>query len=405
MNAPLSFPRTIGLRLSLALVLAGLTGAGPFCPKAQAEAEYRRDVVQAAQAAQEALSGKKPADALRKLSAVRALTDLNPDERLLTDRLAAVAALDAQQPEAAIGALEAVLGNPKLSPADRPALIDAMVKAASKVEDSVRTEKWARACADAGCPVQRMRPYLLQALSQQKKHGDVIREMKPVLSDPVQAKAVTEFEWRVLGFSQQALKDNAGYVQTLTQLLAIAPSKDYWSDLLTRLPGQPGFNPRLELDVYRLMADTDCLEEAAEYLDMARLSVKAGLPAEAVGTVERARARGLAKDAATDALLKQAKQRAAEDEQSLPQMLKAARDADSWSQLALVHFAGGRWAEAQQAWASAFAAGTPKHADEARLHQGIAQLRAGQAQAARETLAKVGGDAAQLARLWQLRLK
>ena len=72
------------------------------------------------------------------------------DGLLLTDRLAAVAALDAQQPEAAIGALEAVLGNPKLPPADRPALIDAMVKAASKVEDSVRTEKWARACADAG---------------------------------------------------------------------------------------------------------------------------------------------------------------------------------------------------------------------------------------------------------------
>ena len=371
---------------------------------AHAQTEYRREVITAAQGAQEALAAKKPADALAKLSAVRAQADLNPDERLLTDRLAVVAALDAQQAQVAIGALEAVLANPKLAATDRPSLIDALVKASSQVEDHARSERWARACIDAGCPTARMRPYLLQALSLQKKHGDVLREMKPLLADPALAKGVTEFEWRVLGFSQIALKDNAGYVQTLTQLLATAPSKAYWSDLLTRITTLPGFNPRLELDVYRLMLDTDNIEDAAEYLDMARLSMKAGLPAEAASVIERARSRGLAKDAATDTLLKQARQRAAEDEQSLAAMHKAAKDADGWAQLALVHFASGRWADAQQAWANAFALGTPKHADEARLHQGIALARSGQNAMAREALGKVGGDASQIARLWLLRL-
>lgn len=390
------------LRRLAGLIVASLTLWVPIAVHAQAE--YRRDVITAAQGAQEALAAKRPADALAKLSAVRAQTDLNPDERLLADRLAVVAALDAQQPLVAIGALEAVLANPKLAATDRPSLIDALVKASSRVEDHARTERWARACIDAGCPASRMRPHLLQALSQQKKHGEVLREMKPLLTDPAHAKGVTEFEWRVLGFSQVALKDNAGYVQTLIQLLGTSPTKDYWSDLLTRVTTLPGFNARLELDVYRLMLETDNLEEANEYVDMARLAMKAGLPAEAVTVIDRARSRGLAKDAATDALLKQAWQRAAEDEQSLGSMQKTAKDADSWAQLALVHFANGRWADAQQAWASAFALGTPKHADEARLHQGIALVRSGQTAAAREVLGKVGGDASQIARLWLLRL-
>lgn len=384
------------------LPLLGLLVLG--LPAAAAEPSYRREVLQAVQAAQEQLGAKRPAEALQQLAAVRTREDLNPDERLLTERLAGVAALQAQQPREALSALERVIAMPQLPVADRPAILDALSSASARAQDAPRTERWARACLDAGCPPERLRPLLLQALAVQGKHAELLQAFRAELAEPARLRALAEPELRMIGASQAALKDHAGYIQTLQALLARAPSRAYWGDLLLRLPGQPGFNPRLELDVYRLMLDTDTLEELPEYLDMARLALKAGLPAEAVSVLERARAKGLALDAPAAALLKQASQRSREDEQALPELQKAARDADGWAQLALLHFAAGRWSEAQAAWTRAFAAGTPRHAEEARLHQGIALLRSGQAAAARELLGKVGGDPATLARLWLLRL-
>lgn len=385
---------------TVATTLIGLT----LALSAQAQSPYRKDVVQAAQSAQEALKGNRAAEALTTLEPARKLTDLNDDERLLLDRLAAVASLQSQNPKVAIDALEALLRNPKLPVAERPTYLDSLVSAAIKASDYPRVERAARECLAAGCPTDRLRLTLLQSLNLQGRHADVVREVQPLLADPQKAATLNEAQLRVLGASQLALKDGAGYVATLVALLERHPTPDYWGDLLLRLPSQPGFNPRLELDVFRLLMATGNLQEAPEFLEMANLATKAGLPLETAYVLTQAQARGLAKDAATDRLLQQARKKAAEDEQALPQMAKAAKDAAAWSGVGLVRFSARQWEGAAEAFAKAFEAGTPRHPDESRLHQGIALAMAGKKEAARDTLAQVGGDAKLLARLWTLRL-
>ena len=94
-----------------------------------------------------------------------------------------------------------------------------------------------------------------------------------------------------------------------------------------RLAQQPNLNPRLELDLYRLLEQTDNLEEAVEYSDMAQQALKAGLPSEALRVLAKgfdAGVLGQGSDGAAHAKLRtEAKKKAQEDELTFAQLEKS----------------------------------------------------------------------------------
>jgi tetratricopeptide (TPR) repeat protein len=210
-----------------------------------------------------------------------------------------------------------------------------------------------------------------------------------------------------MAFSQRQLKDDAAYNSTLKTLLQNYPSKAYWSETIARLGRQANFNGRFDLDLYRLLEITGNVEDTVEYVDMANLALKAGLPAEAARVVELAYAAGTmgkGSDAANHQKLRlQIQQRLNEDEKALPALEKSAKDANILASLADVYASKQKWSQSNEFYNKALAMGGLRREAETRLHAGLVLSKMGQKAEAVKMWDSVQGDATavDLAQLWK----
>jgi hypothetical protein len=196
-------------------------------------------------------------------------------------------------------------------------------------------------------------------------------------------------------------------VAALERLVAYYPRKEYWADLLRRIESKPGFSNRLTLDVLRLRLATKTIESGADYSEMAQLALQQGQAAEARKILDEGFAVGaLGKGAEAERqrrLLALATQRA----ESAPRDLATAEaegsaDGNALVRIGLAYTGLGQYDKGIALIQQGIAKGGLKHADDARLHLGLAYLRAGNKAKANEAFRSVKGNdgAADLARLW-----
>jgi tetratricopeptide (TPR) repeat protein len=368
-----------------------------------AQVNMRPEVAKPLQAAQEAIQAKQPDVALQKIQEARSTLHLTEPEKMFLERLSVVAAMNAQRFDVASGSLEYLLQSQQLSTIDRLTLTETMVSVSQRNKEHAKVVQWARRYAEEGGKNQRVHMMKVQALALQGLHKDVLQEMNEAYK--VSGYQAEEAELRIYAFSQKQLKDDAGYANTLTQLVTRFPSKDYWSDLLNSMGRVPGINARTQLDVSRLMDAAGTMEEAEDYLDTAQFAIKAGLPYEALRVIDQGQAAGLYKgaSAANAAKLKQqAQQRAAEDDKALKSLTLASDNGPVLVQLGDVLLSKGQWVEAAEVYQKALSKGGLKREADARLHCGIALLKAKQPDAAKLMLKSVTSDssAVQMASLW-----
>jgi tetratricopeptide (TPR) repeat protein len=368
-----------------------------------AQVNMRPEVAKPLQAAQEAIQAKQPDVALQKIQEARSTPQLTEPEKMFLERLSVVAAMNAQKFDVASTSLDYLLQSQQLSATDRLTLTETMVSVSQRNKDHAKVVQWARRYAQDGGKNQRVHMMKVQALALQGLHKDVVQEM----ADAYKATGYQpeEAELRIYAFSQKQLKDDAGYISTLTQLVTRFPTKDYWSDLLSIMGRAPGINARTQLDVSRLMDAAGTMEEAEDYLDTAQFAIKAGLPYEALRVLDQGQVAGLYKGAtAANAtkLKQQAQQRAAEDDKALKSLTLASDNAPMLVQLGDVLLSKGQWAEAAEAYQKALGKGGLKREADARLHCGIALVKTKQFDAAKAMLQSVAGDASsmQVANLW-----
>jgi tetratricopeptide (TPR) repeat protein len=370
-------------------------------------------VAKSLQAAQDALKAGQADNALTLSQQTLALPGITAVEKPIIQRTLAVAALQAKNFPLAVSTLESLI---KDMPADTPAaqkrpLIESLLNASQQAQDFPRLVEWARTYLKMEGSNPSVRPVLIQTLSVLKRHEEVIQEVNEKMRLDAAAKVKTpESELRMMAVSQRQLKDDAGYNSTLKLLLQNYPSKAYWGEMIPRLARQANFNARFDLDLYRLLELTGNLEDAIEYIDMANLALKAGLPAEASRMVEQAYSAGLlgkGSDAVNHQKLRQQiQQRLTEDVKALPALEKSAKDANALASLADVYASQQKWDQAQLNYSKAIAMGGLRREAETRLHAGIVLFKAGQKEEARKMWDSVQGDAtavdiAQLWKAWQ----
>jgi tetratricopeptide (TPR) repeat protein len=396
-----------------AISLAWATGLLFCCAAVQAQpsgaAPLRSEVLKPLAAAQEALKNNQAEQALSRTREALAVTQLTPAERALVFRTQAVAALRVQNWDAAIEALAFLVTSPEVPPIDRFPLFESLINAAQQKKDHALVVKWARQYLKDGGPKPVIRVVMIQTLSLMGEHQQVVNEMQEKMRlDQAAGHKTSEQELRMLAVSYRQLKDNAGYQTTLRRLLELYPSKAYWAEVIQRLAQQVSLNPRLELDLYRLLDQTDNLEEASEYSEMAQLALKAGLPSEAQRVLNKGFEVGLlgkGTDAAIHNKLRMdAQKKLQEDERGFAQFEQAAQDSTAWAGVGNVYASQQNWTAANVAYAKALAVGGLRREAELRLHYAISLLKSGQKDAARQQLAAVQGDAlaVELASLWGL---
>ncbi|MDZ3830928.1 MAG: tetratricopeptide repeat protein [Sphingopyxis sp.] len=179
-----------------------------------------------------------------------------------------------------------------------------------------------------------------------------------------------------------------------------------WRNTLYIMLQQSGGDKELNLDILRLMRATGAMTERAEYSEYAALATEAGYPGEVVSLIKEGQAKGVIKagDAHFGGILESQTPRARDDAAALAaDSGKPATKANPKIALgtadALV--GNGDYAKAIPLYEAAIAGGNPM----AQYRLGVAQVLAGQGDAAAASLAKVSGTRQRLAQLWTIRAK
>jgi Tfp pilus assembly protein PilF len=329
-------------------------------------------------------------------------------ENHLIEQMRAAAAAQGGDTEQAIKSSLALINSGKLSEADKARHAANLASLYYRNRDFANAAKWADQVLKTNPGDATMRSLLIQSHYQA---GDLAAASREALAD-VQAaekagRAPPEDRLQLLANVASKGTDRGAYVAALERLVAYYPRKEYWADLLRRIESKPGFSNRLTLDVLRLRLATKTIESGADYSEMAQLALQQGQAAEARKILDEGFAVGaLGKGAEAERqrrLLALATQRA----ESAPRDLATAEaegagDGNALVRIGLAYTGLGQYDKGIALIQQGIAKGGLKHADDARLHLGLAYLRAGNKAKANEAFRGVKGNdgAADLARLW-----
>jgi hypothetical protein len=373
-----------------------------------AQEAIRPEVGRPLQAARDYIKQGKGKEALAKVREAEAVPNRTAAENHLIEQMRAAAAAQGGDTEQAIKSSLALINSGKLSEADKARHAANLASLYYRNRDYANAAKWADQVLKTNPGDATMRSLLIQSYYQA---GDLAAASREALAD-VQAaekagRAPPEDRLQLLANVASKGSDRGAYVAALERLVAYYPRKEYWADLLRRIESKPGFSNRLTLDVLRLRLATKTIESGADYSEMAQLALQQGQAAEARKILDEGFAVGaLGKGAEAERqkrLLALATQRA----ESAPRDLATAEaegsgDGNALVRIGLAYTGLGQFDKGIALIQQGIAKGGLKHVDDARLHLGLAYLRAGNKAKANEAFRSVKGSdgAADLARLW-----
>lgn len=262
---------------------------------------------------------------------------------------------------------------------------------------------------------QEMRLLWTTALYQSGMYADAARDLQSEVRAAERAGQPPPEERLVwLLDCYEKLLDNLGAIWALERLVIFHPKRKYWAPLLTRTLRRWGPDHRLALDMMRLRVATDTMAAPEDYLYMARLSLQAGLPAEARAVLDQGYATKVLGVGPSGEVERQRELRDqvaklyAEDVRRLAQPdIEAsaiqARDGLALLNLGMAYVTHKAYARGIALMEQGIRIGVVNTPQDAKLRLAIAYLYSGQRTRAIDLLRTVGGrgGAADTARLWE----
>jgi len=389
-----------------ALVLAVLTAGALGSAAAQG---VRAEVGKPLQQAGELLKAGKAKEALAKVREADAVAGKTAAEQLTIDRMKAAAAQRAGDLPTATAALESIHG--KASGAEAGQVAEQLASAYAQQKNNAKAAEWlnkAIAAGNNGPSIKQLQSYL------QSTSGDfaaIARDAGAAVAAAEQAgRRPEEGDLLRLADAQQRTGNMNGYVASLEKLLLNYPKKDYWSAYLSRLPRKAGFADRYTLDVLRLRLASGTLSKTEDFMEMAQLSMQAGLPAEALRVADqgyKAGAMGTGPEAGRHQRLRDlATKEQGEAKTKLAGQLSEAegfKEGDGLVKVGAAYAALGEVDKGIDLIQKGIAKGNLKRPEDAKLRLGLAQFQSAKTKAAGvQTLRGVKGSdgSAEIARLW-----
>ncbi|CAD5374621.1 conserved exported hypothetical protein [Rubrivivax sp. A210] len=359
----------------------------------------------------ELLRAGKAKEALAKVRDADAVGGKTATEQLTIDRMKAAAAQRAGDWATAIQALEAV--HAKAAGAEQGQLAEQLASAYTQQKNNAKAIEWLNKAVAAGNTsptVKQLQSYL------QSASGDfaaIARDAGAAVAAAEQAgRRPEEGELLRLADAQQRTGNLNGYAGSLEKLLFNYPKKDYWSAYLGRLARKPGFADRFTLDLLRLRLASGTLTKTEDFMEMAQLSLQAGLPAEARSIADqgfKAGALGTGAEAGRHQRLRElAVKQEAESKAALAAQTSEAegfKEGDGLVKVGYAHVSLGQVDKGIELIQKGIAKGNLKRPEDAKLRLGMAQLQSAKSKAAAlQTLRSVKGNdgAADIARLWTI---
>ena len=394
--------------LTLTLIAAAAIGAIGVTGTAQAQG-VRAEIGRPLQQAGEFLKAGKAREALAKVREADAVGGKTAAEQMTIDRMKAAAAQRAGDMGTAIAALESIHG--KAGGAEAGQVAEQLASAYAQQRNNAKASEWVSKAISAGnngASVRQLQSYL------QSTSGDysaIARDAGSAVAGAEQAgRRPDEGDLLRLADAQQRTGNLNGYVVSLEKLLLNYPKKDYWNAYLSRLPRKPGFAARFELDVLRLKLASGTLTKTEEFMEMAQLSMQAGLPSEALRVAEqgyKAGVMGTGAEAGRHQRLRDlANKEQGEAKAKLAGQATEAegfKEGDGLVKVGTAYVALGEADKGIELIQQGIAKGNLKRPEDAKLRLGLAQLQSPKTKAAGvQTLRSVKGSdgSSDIARLW-----
>ena len=393
--------------LATLVTLMALAAGGASVTHAQMRAEVGKPLQQAS----DYLKAGKAKEALAKVREADAVGGKSAAEQATIDRMKAAAAQRAGDYGTAIQALESLYG--RAGGAEQGQLAEQLASAYAQQRNNAKASEWinkAIAAGNTGGSVRQMQAYLQGASGD---YSAIAKDAAAAVSGAEQAgRRPDEGDLLRLADAQQRTGNNAGYVVTLEKLLSYYPKKDYWNAYLSRLPRKAGFADRFALDLLRLRLASGTLSKTEDYMEMAQLSLQAGLPTEARRIVDQAIKAGVMGTGAEAARHQRLRELAVKQEgEAKANLASQAAEAETFKEgdglvkVGYAYVSLGEVDKGIELIQKGIAKGNLKRAEDAKLRLGMAQLQSPKGKtAAVQTLRSIKGTdgVAEIARLWTI---
>ena len=361
---------------------------------------------------QKLIGEKQFPEALAKIDALAAFENKTPYEKFFLSRTKAVVASSTGDNVMLAKCFEEMIESEFLSAEEKGKYTEGMAGTFFNDKRYAESLVWTKRALVSNPKSTLMHDLLARNYYLMDDFPNAIVEVKKQIEEDVAAGRVPNVDRiRILHGAYAKTKNQDGVTSTLEMLVNYYPSKEYWADLLYRLPSKPGFSDRLRLDWYRLVYKTGNMEDDTQYMEMAETALLAGLPLEAKEVLEsgfKAGLLGKGKNAAKHKpLLDKATKQAAEDAKSLDAGETAAKAGKTGLGMVNMGYNFVIHGQVERGIAlieAGIAKGGLKQPEEAKLHLGMAYVAAGNRAKAEEVLKTVTGTdgAVELARYWTM---
>jgi hypothetical protein len=363
-------------------------------------------------AAQKALQANQFADGLKNLTDAEAVAGLTPYDHKTIDELKAFAYIKTSDLKAASHAYEDALATGAANAEETNRYVRAVFSIAVQSQQYAKSIEFGKKLVDANTAGADIYLAITQSYYLQKDCKDASQWAdKSIAFARASHEAPKE---NLYLFKLQCAFDNndtPGTIAVLEDLIRLTGKTDHWNKLL-RLERQDEREDKNLLEIYRIMYNTNSMNAASDYMEMAQLLGDAALPGEAQMVVQKAldtpnlvAADG--KDRA-NRLLNSVKQRADTDRKGLAQLdAEASKSANGELDVKLgeVYYGFGDYQNAVTAISRGLQKGQVKHAEEAYVYLGLAQnnlKNAAEAKKAFAQLKTVPGISPRVLKLWNL---
>jgi hypothetical protein len=406
-------------RALLALTIAASLNGMAFAADAPAPAASQpANAVPAAfatpfNAAQELLKAGNGAGAIAKLKELDALPDQTPYEKYLIMRVRGPAEFSVNDFTGAAADFEALLVDPLLPPGDRLIMMKSLAGLYYSSEQYPKAAVAIQRYLDAGGDDAQLKSLLPQAQYASKDYANAAKNTRAqVDADYAAGRVPSEKQLRLLYSAYMGMKDDANSIVAVEHMAVDYPKPEYWADLISRTREIDNFADRLVPDYYRLKAQVLGQVDDRERLNYAAITARQGYPIEARKVLDQAYASAKpftgTNLADANKLRPEINKAAAGDLAQMSANETAARSAKDGNALVsqgLLETLNDNPAKGAQMIEQGIAKGGLRSPEEAKLHLGYAQIRAGRDADALKTFQSISGGApgtAQLAHVWIL---
>ena len=406
--------RARSIALALTLAMGAVFTATTVQAAETANKVTTKAVAEPLKKAQEAMKNKQWDAALTEIKKAQASEKKTPFEAYQIDEFLSYVLVQQKKFTEATPVFERML-NSGFMPPDQ---VDDRTKTVAQLhfqnKDYKKAVEWGKKYLEKHPGDETISVLVGQSYYVQNDYKNAASTMTGVVANAEKGGRTPPENWLQIVLSSHFKLDNKdGIADALRKLVRYYPKPEYWENLLD-IYRRKNNGDRVTLGFYRLMNDVGTLKQADDYMETAQLAMDAGVPGEAQAVMEKGVQNGTLKsdDKTTqgryDRLLAGAKKAAAADKAQLPQLAKEAEKAtqgQAYVGLGQAYLSYNMFDEAIDALKKGIAKGGVTDADEAQISLGIAYLRKGQKDLARQAFKAVKAESKwhDLADMWEIR--